>query len=148
MDVRTGRRADALLDDVDEGGHVVVGDLLPLEHVVHEDLVHRRRLGPAGRCVLGRDHAQRGLGLGGQQLDFEPHGEAGRVAEERGHVGRRIARDHRSSCRLAAAARRGDVAAHLPAFPVDRPGHGVGVAPRLGQGRGDRGHVEHPPASV
>ena len=52
VDVRAGRRADALLHDVDEGGHVVVGDLLALEHVGHEDVVDRRRLGPAGGRVV------------------------------------------------------------------------------------------------
>ena len=57
VDVRAGGRADAVLDHVDEGGHVVIGDLLPLEHVGHEDVVDRRRLGPAGRRVLGRHHA-------------------------------------------------------------------------------------------
>ena len=145
MDVRTGRRADALLDHVDEGGHVVVGDLLPLEHVVHEDVVHRRRLGPAGRGVLCRDHTQRGLGLGGQQLDLEPHGETGRVAEERGHVGWGIARDHRSSCRPAAAAAAMSRRIRRPSQSM-RAGHRVGVAPGLGQGRGHRRHVEHPAA--
>ena len=59
VDVRTGRRADALLDDVDEGGHVVVGDLLALEHVGDEDVVDRRCLGPAGGGVLRRARRRR-----------------------------------------------------------------------------------------
>ena len=78
----------------------MVGDLLALEHVGHEDVVDGGRLGPAGGGVLGRHHSERGLGLGGQELDLEPEGEAGGVAEQRGHVRRGVARDH---------------AAHLPA---------------------------------
>ena len=42
-----------------------------------------------------------GLGLGGQQLDLEPEREAGGVAEEGGHVGRRVARDHPAPSRAA-----------------------------------------------
>ena len=96
MDVRAGGGADAFLHDVDEGGHVVVGELLALEHVGHEHVVDRGRLDPAGRRLFGRDVAEGGLGLGGQQLDLEPHGEAGRVAEQRGHVLGRIPGDHRA----------------------------------------------------
>ena len=97
VDVGAGRRADAVLDDVDERRHVVVGHPLPFEHVRHEDVVDGRRLGPAGRRVLGRHHADGGLRLGRQQLDLEPQPEAGGVGEQRRHVGRRIAGNHRTS---------------------------------------------------
>ena len=104
VDVRAGRRADALLHDVDEGGDVMVGDLLALEHVGDEDVVDRRRLGPADGRVLGRHDAQHGLGLGGQQLDLEPQREAGGVAEQGRHVGGRVAGDHPAPSRGRTAA--------------------------------------------
>ena len=105
VDEGPGRRADAVLDDVDERGHVVVGDLLALQHVGHEDLVDGRRLGPARGGILGRHHPDRSLRLGGQQLHLEPQAEAGGVGEERRHVGGRVAGNHRtSSSRCSAAA--------------------------------------------
>ena len=146
VDVRAGRRADALLHDVDEGGHVVVGDLLALEHVGHEDVVDRGRLGPAGGGVVRRHDADGGLRLGGQQLDLEPHGEAGGVAEQRGHVGRGVARDHRAASRRrdrGAGHEGGDVVAHLHALPVNRRGRGVGALAGLLQRRRHGGHAEH-----
>ena len=61
------------------------------------------RLGPAGGRVVRRHDAQGGLRLGGQQLDLEPEREAGGVAEQRGHVGRRVARDHPAPSRARTA---------------------------------------------
>ena len=105
VDERAGRGADALLHHVDEGGHVMVGDLLAGQHVGDEDVVHRGRLGPADGGVLDRHHAQERLGLGGQQLDLEPQLEAGGVGEQGRHVGGRVAGDHgTSSSWLSAAA--------------------------------------------
>ena len=148
MDVRAGGRPDAVLDHVDEGGHVVVGHLLAFEHVGHEDVVDRRRLGPAGRGVLGRHHADGGLGLGGQQLDLEPQPEAGGVGEQGGHVGRRVAGNHRTSSSTSsfdsAAAPGGDVAPDQHAVPADRLERGVGVGPGRRQGGRQRRHPEDP----
>ena len=104
MDVRAGGRADAFLHDVDERGDVVVGDLLALEHIDDENLVDHRRLGPAGGRVVRRHGAEGGLGLGGEELDLEPEREAGGVAEEGGHVGRCVARDHPAPSRAGTAA--------------------------------------------
>ena len=59
VDVRSGRRADALLHHIDERRHVVVRDLLALEHLGDEGLVDRRRLGPACRGILGRHDSER-----------------------------------------------------------------------------------------
>ena len=125
VDVRAGRGADALLDDVDERGHVVVGDLLALEHVGHEDVVDHGRLGPAGRGLVRRHVAERRLGLGGQELDLEPHGEPGLVAEERRHVGRRVARDHRTGSRAATPA---PAAWAAMSWRSCMPSHSIGAA--------------------
>ena len=102
VDVRAGRRADAFLHDVDEGGDVVIRHLLALEHLGHEHLVDRRSLGPAGGRLVRRHHAEGGLGLGGQELDLEPEREASGVAEERGHVRGCVAGDHPAPSRALA----------------------------------------------
>ncbi len=99
MDVRAGRRTDALLHDVHKGGHIVVSDLLPLEHVGDENFVDRGRLGPARGGVVCRHDPKGGLRLGGQQLDLEPEREAGGIAEQRCHIGGGVARDHRAPSR-------------------------------------------------
>ena len=70
--------ADALLDDVDEGGHVVVGDPLALGHRLDEA---RRRPSGRGRArraapPSGAD-ARFGQGLDREQLDLEPRGRGG-----------------------------------------------------------------------
>ena len=104
VNVRTGRCADALLHHVDEGRHVVVGDLLTGQHIGHEEVVDRRRLGPAGGGLCRRHHAEGGLGLGGQQFDLQPEREAGGVAEQGRHVRRRVARDHRAPSAAATGA--------------------------------------------
>ena len=73
--------ADPLLDDVDEGRDIVLGGPLPL---LDGGDVEAAAL-PDRRGCLGRDHAQLGLGLDGQQLDLEPGGVAGLVGEEIRH---------------------------------------------------------------
>jgi hypothetical protein len=60
--------ADRTRDDVDEGGDVVVGDLLPLVHRLDRE----GRLGPRRLGRLGRHDALLGPGLGRRQLDLEP----------------------------------------------------------------------------
>ncbi len=94
VDQGAGGGTDAVLHHIDEGGDVVVGDLLAFEHVRDEDVVHRGSLDPARHGVLGRHHAEGGQGLGGQELDLEPEREPRRVAEQRRHVRRCVARDH------------------------------------------------------
>ena len=73
MDPGPGRGADGLLDHVDEGGDVVVGDPLPL--------LDGRRLDPGpfphGGGVGGRDDPQLGPGLDGQDLDLQPRAGSG-----------------------------------------------------------------------
>ena len=101
VDPRPRRRADALLYDVDERRHVVVGHLLPLGHLGHQHVVDHGRLGPARRGVLGRDDAQSGQGFGRQQLHLEPAGETGRVAEQRRHVRRRVPWDHDTAAAMS-----------------------------------------------
>ncbi len=125
MDVRAGGRADAFLHDVDERGDVVVGHVLTLEDLGHEDVVDRGGLGPARGGLVGRDDAERGLGLGGQQLDLEPEREAGGVAEERGHVGRRVARDHETPSRPASAL---SAARAAMSRRICSPSHSIGAA--------------------
>ena len=86
-----GRAADVLLHHVDEGGDVVVGDLLALLDgggVEAGPLADRRGVGR-------RDHAERGPGLDGEELDLEPRGEPGLVGEELGHLGQGVPGDRR-----------------------------------------------------
>ena len=87
--------ADARLDHVDEGGHVVVGDPLALGDRGHQAGVDHRGPPPDLPGVGLGDHAHLGQPLDGQELDLEPAGQAGLVAEEGGHVGRAVAGDHR-----------------------------------------------------
>ena len=65
--------ADARLDHVDEGGHVVVGDPLALGHLGHQG--RRRPPGPGAgtaSAVGHGHHAHLGQPLDGQELDLEP----------------------------------------------------------------------------
>ena len=88
------RGGDRGLHDVDEGGHVMVRDPLPLGTGLDERLVHRGREGPAGGGV-GRGHDPEGRpGLGGQELDLQPAAEAGDVAEDGRHLRQAVAGDH------------------------------------------------------
>ena len=82
------------LHDVDERGDVVVGGALALEHGGDERVVDDRRPVAAGGGVGGRHDAERGVGLGRQQLDLEPAPEARRVGPDRGHLRGRVAVDH------------------------------------------------------
>ena len=125
MDVRPGRRTDALLHHVDEGGHIVVRDLLALQDVGDEDLVDGGGLGPAAGGVLGRHHTECGLGLRSEQLDLEPEGEARRVAEQRRHVRRRVARDHRVPS--PAPTGESDTRAAM-SWRICMPSHSIGAA--------------------
>ena len=151
VDVGAGRRTDALLHHVDKGGHIVVGDLLPLEHVSDENVVDCGRLGPARGGVVCRHDPKAGLRLGGQQLDLEPEREAGGIAEQRRHVGGGVARDHRALPPRSAPANRrpsGNVVTHLHSLPVDRCRRRVGTLAGLAQIRRHRRHPEstRPPA--
>ena len=71
-------------------------------------------------------HPQRGLGLGGQQLHLEPQPEAGRVAEQRGHVGGRVARDHAPP--PCPAGRGHPAAAAAMSWRICIPSHSIGAA--------------------
>ena len=82
------------LHDVDERGDVVVGDRLAIADRLTNAVVGDGRVG-AARCGVGGGHdAERGVGLGGQQLDLEVAAEAGRVGEHRGHLRQRVPGDH------------------------------------------------------
>ena len=94
VDPRAGGCADGGLHHVDECGHVVIGDPLALVDGAYEGLIDHRGVGAARRCVGDRHDADRGVGLGGEQLDLEVAAEAGRVAEHGGHLGQGVAGDH------------------------------------------------------
>jgi hypothetical protein len=83
-----------LLDDVDERRHVVVGHALALSHGLDERPVHLGRAFAHGHGRGGWDDAGGRLPLHRQQLHLEPQREAGLVAPQCRHVGRRVARDH------------------------------------------------------
>ena len=121
VDPRALGLADGLLDHVDEGGHVVVGDPLALVHRLDEGGVDLGALGPAERGGVGRHVADLRPAVGGQQLDLEPHGEPGLVGEERGHLRRGVAGDHR-----AASAFDGPAARARPGR-VERPSRAMSV---------------------
>jgi hypothetical protein len=79
MDPRSRWRADRVLHHVDERGHVVIGDRLACEHRLDEPIVDGwRTLAARDRLSVGHD-ADRGVGLGSQQLDLEPTLEPGDV---------------------------------------------------------------------
>ena len=89
--------ADGVLDDVDEGGHVVVGLPLALGHRLDEGGVDDRGAAAARFGCVERNLADLGPAVGGQQLDLEPAGQAGLVGEELGHGRGRVAGDHRAA---------------------------------------------------
>ncbi len=94
VDPGAGGRADRGLHDIDERRHVVVGDGLAITHGLHERLVDDRRLLTARGCVGGGHDTERGVGLGGEQLDLQVAVEAADIAEDRSHLGERVAGDH------------------------------------------------------
>ena len=82
--------ADRGGDDVDEGGDVVVGDLLALvDRLDREGGVGPRRLGG-----LARHHALLGPGLGRRQLDLEPGTPSCLRRPDRPDLGAGVAGDH------------------------------------------------------
>ena len=92
-----GRAPDVLLDDVDEGRGLVIGDRL-----AGTDLVE----GEGGPLpdrdgILDRDDPQLGPGLAGEDLDFQPGGESRLVGEEPGDLRQGVAlyQGSPSSCR-------------------------------------------------
>ena len=95
VDPRARGLADGRLYDVHERSHVVVGDLLPVLHGAHERVVHHGGGGAAAGGVRRRHHAECNVRLGRQQLDLQVAAEAGRVAEDSGHLRHRVAGDHR-----------------------------------------------------
>ena len=104
MDPAPGGLADPAGDDVDEGGHVVVGDPLPgldLGHVGGGDHAGGALLD--GGHMLGRDRAEQRPGLRGQDLDLQPGGESGLVAPQRCHLRQRIPGDHGATPAATAA---------------------------------------------
>ena len=87
VDPPPGRLADPAGHDVDEGGHVVVGDALPgldLGHVGGGDHAGGALLD--GGDVGGGDGAEQRPRLHGEDLDLQHGGEAGLVAPQRGHL--------------------------------------------------------------
>ena len=94
MDPRTSGWPDRRLDDVDEGGHVVVGDSFPFGDGGDERLVDHRGARSAGCRLVGRDDPELGLGLGGEQFDLQPPAQPGRIGPHLGHLRERVARDH------------------------------------------------------
>ncbi len=90
MDPTTGRSADAFLDDVDEGRHVVVRDLLAF--------VHGRGLEPGplahGARRIGGNHSELGPRLDREDLDLEPGTEPRVVGEQLGDLRRGVPGDH------------------------------------------------------
>ena len=87
-------RADGVLDHVDEGGHVVVGDAFAVVDGTDELRCHLGRAGPDRRRRVAGDDAHLGPALDGQELDLEPHLESGLVGEQRRHLRQRVAGDH------------------------------------------------------
>ena len=104
VDPGTLGRPDPILDDVHESGRVVVGDRLPLIDGGDEGGIDHGRPGPAGRSIGGRDGAELGQRLGGQELDLQHGAEAGLVAEQGRHIGGCVPRDHDPSFCAASAA--------------------------------------------
>ncbi len=94
VDPRTFGSADGVLDHVHEGGHVVVGDPLAVVDGAHQLRRHLGGPGPHRRGRVAGDRAHLGPALDGQQLDLEPHLEAGLVGEQRRHLRQRVAGDH------------------------------------------------------
>ena len=115
MDPATGRRADALLHDVDERGDVVVGDLLAFVHggdVEPGPLAH-------GRASLGGDDAELGPRLDREHLDLEPRAEPRVVGEQVGDLGRGVAGDHARAGGESCKRLGGDVATVVEPGPRD-----------------------------
>src|SRR5258707_10412740 len=92
--------ADRLRDDVDERGHVVVGDLLAL--IDRLDRERAKLLDPA--CVLGGHHALLGERLDGGHLDLQPRVHARLVGPDGAHLAARVALDQAPRMRAASTA--------------------------------------------
>ena len=129
--------ADALLDDVDEGGDVVVGDPLALVDGGHEVVVDDEGGGPAGGGVGRGHHAEGRPRLGGEELDLEPAPEAGGVGEDGRHLRQLVARDHRGDSRGHGDVASGGAGPATTAGPRPRRRHG-GQRPRRGRHRSRR----------
>ena len=86
MDPCPLRRSDAILDDVDEGRGVVVGDGLACIDIGHEGCIDVWCPLAAGLRIGNRHDAQRRQRLGSKELDLEHGPESCLVAEQRGHV--------------------------------------------------------------
>ncbi len=99
VDPRRRRRPDRCLDHVDEGGDVVVGDGLAVEHLLHERLVGRRRQFATRHRVGCGDEPQRRMTLGREQFHLEPPTEPDRVGPDGVHLRGGIARDHDAQTR-------------------------------------------------
>ena len=84
--------AHRLRDHVDEGGDVVVGDLLALvDRLDREGRVRPRRL-----RRLGGDDSLLGPGLGRRQLDLEPALQLALLGPDLADLVTGVARDHSS----------------------------------------------------
>ena len=88
VDPRPGGRPDRGLDDVDEGGDVVIGHPLSLGHGLDERRVDHRGAIPAGGRIRGRHDADGDVRLGGEQFDLQPPPETSRVGPHDVHLGK------------------------------------------------------------
>ena len=99
MDPRRCGSPDRGLDDVDERSDVVIGDGLPVEHLLDERVVGRRRRLTTRHGIGGRDDSQRRMALGGEEFHLEPTTEPDRVGPNGVHLGGGVARDHDAQTR-------------------------------------------------
>ncbi len=83
MHPRARGRADLLLHYIDEGGDVVIGDLLALVDRVD---IEPRALAYGSSVGFG-NHTEARPRLDREDLDLEPRAEARLVGEERGDLG-------------------------------------------------------------
>jgi hypothetical protein len=87
------RGADLLGERLDEGRHIVLGHRFQLPDALRRWGARPR---PYGREVALRDPPKLGPSLAGQHLDARPVRELGFLGPHRGHLGERVARDHRA----------------------------------------------------
>ena len=94
MHPRAFGHADAFLDDVDEGGGVVVGDLFTLVDRRDEAGVDHRAPRAQRSGIGARQNSEFSECVGGEEFDFEHRVKARLVAEELRDVLRGVSRYH------------------------------------------------------